>query len=89
MPSEAEIYCPKCIWRPSANDRWQCLPACGTVWNTFWTRGMCPGCGHLWLHTQCLSCQEMSPHEAWYHYPDVDSSEQTRSEPQELEHTWP
>ena len=67
---EAEIYCPKCSWRPSATDRWMCYPACGTVWNTFWTRGLCPGCGHQWQETQCLRCHKMSPHESWYHYPD-------------------
>ena len=70
MKREAEIYCPKCSWRPSATDRWMCYPACGTVWNTFWTRGLCPGCGHQWQETQCLRCHKMSPHESWYHYPD-------------------
>jgi hypothetical protein len=67
---EAEIYCPLCAWRPTATDRWICHPECGTVWNTFWTRGLCPGCGHQWRETACLRCQRMSPHEYWYHYPD-------------------
>jgi hypothetical protein len=84
MKDEAEIYCPSCTWRPVAEDRWQCLPECGTVWNTFWTRGMCPGCGHLWLQTQCFSCHAVSPHEAWYHYPD-DPAEQDRTEDPEVE----
>ena len=24
---------------------------------------------HFWAKTQCLSCKQASPHEAWYHYP--------------------
>lgn len=66
MP-EPEIYCPVCIWHPTGEDLWEC--DCGTVWNTFWTRGTCPGCGHQWEVTQCLECRRFSPHENWYHYP--------------------
>jgi hypothetical protein len=66
---EAEIYCPHCEYRPQAHDRWVCVSSCATVWNTFWTRGVCPGCGTRWPQTQCLECHEWSPHEAWYHYP--------------------
>jgi hypothetical protein len=69
MSERAEIYCPKCEWRPSAEDRWFCTPSCGTVWNTFWTRGVCPSCAVKWPQTQCLACQLFSPHEAWYHHP--------------------
>jgi hypothetical protein len=69
MQDKAEIYCPICEWRPSSEDRWECIPSCGTVWNTFWTRGVCPGCNCKWLKTQCLECGEVSAHEAWYHYP--------------------
>ena len=65
---KADIYCPQCKWRPQPEDRWECVPSCRTVWNTFWTRGVCPGCGVKWHSTQCLSCQRFSPHEAWYHY---------------------
>lgn len=65
-----EIYCPKCQWRPQPEDRWSCEPKCGTVWNTFWTRGMCPGCAKQWPVTQCLACRKISPHKEWYHFPD-------------------
>ena len=58
------IRCPRCGWRPDKNSRWSCL--CGCVWNTFDTAGKCPQCDHQWTDTQCLSCHEMSPHEAWY-----------------------
>jgi len=69
----AQIHCPKCGWRPAAEDRWVCTEACGTVWNTFWTRGVCPGCSVQWPQTQCLQCAQFSSHETWYHYPpDAD-----------------
>src|SRR5438132_1271570 len=69
------IRCPRCGWRPSASSRWSCDPVegpeppfqgCGTVWNTFSTRGRCPGCSHWWRWTSCLRCSEWSPHEDWY-----------------------
>lgn len=69
---EPLIHCPQCRWRPRAEDRWACLPACGTIWNTFWTGGVCPGCGCEWKQTQCLSCLKFSAHAAWYHMPDED-----------------
>jgi len=75
MKDRAEIYCPRCEWRPSVEDRWVCTPSCGTVWHTFWTRGVCPGCAVRWPHTQCLGCGLFSPHEAWYHHPPEAESE--------------
>jgi DNA-directed RNA polymerase subunit RPC12/RpoP len=69
------IRCPRCAWRPAAASRWSCIwtespepffTACGTEWNTFSTRGRCPGCGHQWRWTSCLRCGEWSPHEDWY-----------------------
>ena len=58
------IRCPKCGWRPRAEDRWGCT--CGHVWNTFDTGGVCPGCLYQWKVTQCLRCAEFSPHSDWY-----------------------
>ena len=69
------IRCPRCSWRPSESSRWCCdhkgtpepvFRACGTIWNTFSTRGRCPGCSHQWLWTSCLRCHEASLHDAWY-----------------------
>ena len=78
--NEPEIFCPRCEWRPRAEDRWSCVSSCGTVWNTFWTRGTCPGCRHTWDRTQCLACGELSPHADWYHYPrgSPESQPETR-----------
>jgi hypothetical protein len=74
-----EIFCPQCTWRPAAEDRWRCAPGCDTVWNTFWTRGLCPGCGRQWEVTQCLECGQLSPHRHWYHAP-AGSRRETRRE---------
>jgi hypothetical protein len=81
MERKAEIYCPHCEWRPQPEDRWMCAHPCGAVWNTFWTRGVCPGCGVKWPQTQCNVCGEWAAHEAWYHYPP--SAQKTASTGQE------
>jgi hypothetical protein len=69
------IRCPLCSWRPSHSSRWRCdcvhtpepfFAGCGTVWNTFSTRGCCPGCSHQWRWTSCLRCDNSSLHEDWY-----------------------
>jgi len=81
---KADIWCPECKWRPTPECRWVCTPRCGTVWNTFWTRGVCPGCAVKWTHTACLACQKFSPHEAWYHHRDPDAGAQV-ADPASLE----
>lgn len=71
----ARIRCPKCEWRPQADSTWCCLGlgtpeqdfvGCLTVWNTFATGGVCPGCRHQWQWTSCLHCHEWSLHKDWY-----------------------
>ncbi len=72
---QARIRCPHCRWQPRRSDHWACCPAgapehfeggCGTVWHTFDTRGLCPGCGYQWRHTMCLRCGQWALHQAWY-----------------------
>jgi len=69
------IRCPLCKWQPESRNRWCCDPTgspepafqgCGTVWNTFATRGRCPGCSHQWIWTACHMCGCFSLHEDWY-----------------------
>jgi hypothetical protein len=60
------IRCPSCKWRPGRADTWACSPGCGEVWNTFATRGECPGCQRRWPSTQCTRCGVWSDHDAWY-----------------------
>lgn len=70
-----KIRCPLCRWQPTAGSRWYCSDSdapeyfyggCDTCWNTFETRGKCPGCAHQWRYTSCLACWQFSPHEDWY-----------------------
>ena len=70
------IRCPLCEWQPAASSRWACLDhpgfpeffraGCGTAWNTFDTRGRCPGCSYQWRWTICLRCAGWSLHDDWY-----------------------
>jgi hypothetical protein len=69
------IRCPRCSWRPQESSRWYCdcvgtpeppFEACGTSWNTFLTKGRCPGCNHQWRWTSCLQCAQWSLHGDWY-----------------------
>jgi hypothetical protein len=81
--SPPEIYCPLCRWRPGPDSRWSCTPAiggCGTSWNTFETRGVCPRCSWHWEITQCFACQQFSLHAHWYHDPAADPSSRRQRE---------
>ena len=71
----SRVRCPLCAWRPNPSSRWCCDPSatpepyfagCGTLWNTFSTRGQCPGCDHQWRWTSCLQCEGWSLHQDWY-----------------------
>ena len=75
------IRCPLCSWRPSASSLWSCnclgtpepfFESCGMVWNTFSTKGRCPGCRHQWQWTTCLRCGQASLHEDWYEAKEED-----------------
>jgi hypothetical protein len=77
--SQVRIRRPLCEWQPRISSRWRCLRTpspegffggCGTVWNTFSTRGRCPGCQHQWRWTHCLRCHRWSSHEDWYEEQD-------------------
>ncbi|HUF48788.1 MAG TPA: hypothetical protein VMM93_13305 [Vicinamibacterales bacterium] len=74
VPGPTRIRCPRCAWQPAPADWWYCATqaapehhrGCGTSWNTFATRGRCPGCDHQWRWTACLVCQGWSKHDDWY-----------------------
>lgn len=75
LNSKPRIRCPHCKWQPERSSRWGCLPmgapenfrgGCGASWNTFDTKGVCPGCTYKWRHTSCLACEKTSLHEDWY-----------------------
>jgi hypothetical protein len=80
------IRCPLCSWRPTPASEWWCVSVgapehfpqgCGTAWNTFMTRGRCPGCRHQWRYTSCLRCSGWSLHTDWYE-DDGDQARGTR-----------
>ena len=50
------IRCPRCKWTPRTKSLWSCK--CGHHWNTFDTRGLCPGCGHQWEITGVSSVEQ-------------------------------
>jgi hypothetical protein len=54
------------------------MPSCGTLFHTFWTGGVCPTCAWHWEQTQCPTCGKLSPHKAWYHWPEETDSEEKR-----------
>ena len=69
------IRCPLCAWQPTPSSSWCCqgegtpeppFDWCLTTWNTFTTRGRCPGCRHQWRWTSCLRCHGWSLHDDWY-----------------------
>ena len=71
----SRIRCPLCQWHPKPSSVWACesygtpepyFGGCGTIWNTFATRGKCPGCSHQWRWTSCPHCDRWSPHDDWY-----------------------
>ena len=59
-------YCYRVSAYNSAGTSGYTNDACGTAWNTFATRGRCPGCAHQWRWTSCLRCDQWSPHGDWY-----------------------
>ena len=56
--------CPHCEWEPLKSTIWTCT--CGHKWNTFDTKGTCPGCERVWSETECRKCRTVSAHESWY-----------------------
>jgi hypothetical protein len=63
VAEKQEHSCPRCGWVPSDADVWSC--DCGQKWNTFSTRGRCPGCGKTWDTTWCLACEKPSDYRDW------------------------
>lgn len=71
----SRIRCPLCRWQPNKSSRWLCADCdfpeyfyngCWNEFNTFNSRGQCPGCLHRWRWTSCLRCACWSLHEDWY-----------------------
>ncbi len=71
---EEYVRCPKCGWEPDESCIWVC-DVCNTKWNTFETRGQCPGCSKVFIDTACSrkwgGCGQMSLNADWYTQRDI------------------
>jgi Zn-dependent protease len=63
-PKRDGFACPQCKAPPPVGEFWRC--ACGQMFDTFATRGRCPRCARAFQFTACNSCNQMSPHPAFY-----------------------
>jgi hypothetical protein len=76
LEHKIHISCPKCGWEPDGGSYWVCS-VCKTKWNTFETRGCCPGCGKIYEETWCpgnKGCGQVSPHADWYEEVEVQKN---------------
>ncbi len=67
-PRHAEAACPACKAHPLDGNFWQC-EHCGTRFDTFASRGVCPGCGAEFPQTRCFDCLHASPMAQWFAQP--------------------
>jgi Zn-dependent protease len=64
MPRHAGAACPSCGEPPLAGPFWRC-GRCNATFDTFDTRGTCPGCGASFPTTTCPNCGTAHPIAAW------------------------
>ena len=55
MRGERKIRCPKCDYKPRAEDRWACIRSQRPL---------------AVLSIQCPACGQVSPHRQWYREPE-------------------
>jgi Zn-dependent protease len=77
LPRHGHCACPNCGESAPAGEFWQC-GHCGTKFDTFVTRGRCPGCGAWYLETACPHCQASNHVDGWYR-PEGGEGETTAS----------
>jgi hypothetical protein len=77
LPTHWDCACPRCYQAPPRGRHWVC-DECETRFDTFETRGKCPGCGAWFLDTACPHCHESNHIDRWFlHRPDVGRVEPT------------
>jgi Zn-dependent protease len=64
LPRHEEFACPSCKAAPPVGSFWICS-ACGTHFDTFQTRTLCPNCAAEHSLTTCLDCYAKNPLDAW------------------------
>jgi Zn-dependent protease len=84
LPRRWGCACPACEKSPPRGQFWMC-EHCQSKFDTFATRGRCPGCGAWFLETTCPHCHATNHIDGWFK-PDVvlepiilDSPEQGKS----------
>jgi Zn-dependent protease len=70
LPRHEHCRCPGCGKSPPRGEFWQC-EHCVTRFDTFATRGRCPGCGAWYLETACPHCHALHHVDVWYRPEDV------------------
>ena len=65
LPRHRECTCPSCGISPPAGPFWAC-EHCATHFDTFRTRGKCPGCGAWYLETACPHCRTQHHIDQWF-----------------------
>jgi Zn-dependent protease len=64
-PRHQDAACPNCEFQPLVGEFWGC-GRCGTRFDTFTHRGVCPGCGQRYEQTACPECLKSHPIEEWF-----------------------
>jgi Zn-dependent protease len=64
-PRHKEAACPSCAAAPVQGEYWGC-GRCGTSFDPFAHRGVCPKCGYRFDTIRCLDCYRTSPVAAWF-----------------------
>jgi len=67
LPPRQDCACPHCLRAPPRGRHWLCHE-CQTRFDTFETRGQCPGCGAWYLDTACPHCQHSNHIDRWFLY---------------------
>jgi len=63
-PRHERFACPSCHAAPPQGALWKCSQ-CGTAFDTFLTRAICPNCGAQFEVTRCVDCGQLNPISAW------------------------
>lgn len=64
LPRHEEARCPSCHQAPYCGPLWQC-GECGTTFDAFETKAICPNCAAQFPETRCPHCGNLHPHALW------------------------
>jgi Zn-dependent protease len=64
-PRHADAACPACHVHPLQGEWWGC-DQCGTRFDPFLHRAVCPGCGKSFPDTECIDCLRRHPMADWF-----------------------